>query len=225
MCELFLTISQQLHQVYEAFYVNLLPCPVGFTLQNGICDCDPCLPPEIDTCDIEQSLIRRPGNMWISANAQSNDTKYLVGDCPMDYCLPYSSNIPLTNPDTQCQFSRTGILCSQCQHSLSMVFGSSRCIECTNTHILIAILILLAGFILVTSLYLLNLTVTNATINGIIFYANVLSINDTVFLTNGNIYKPLKIFIFLPTWIWEFKHAFMMEWIVMLKCGYNCSFL
>ena len=146
MCELFLTISRRLHQVYEAFYVNLLPCPVGFTLQNGICDCDPCLPPEIDTCDIEQSLIRRPGNMWISANAQSNDTKYLVGDCPMDYCLPYSLNILLTNPDTQCQFNRTGILCSQCQHSLSMVFGSSRC---TNIHILIAILILLAWFILV----------------------------------------------------------------------------
>ena len=25
----------------------------------------------------------------------------------MDYCLPYSSNIQLTNPDTQSQFNRT----------------------------------------------------------------------------------------------------------------------
>ena len=194
MCELFLTISPHLYHVYEAFYVKLLPCPVGFTLQNGICDCDPLLPPDIDTCYIEQSVIRRPVTMWITAHVQSNDTKYLTGNCPMDYCLPYSSNILLTNPDTQCQFNRTGVLCSQCPHPLSMVFGSSRCMNCTNLHVLIAILIILAGILLVTLMYLLNLTVTNETINGIIFYANIISINDSVFLID-NVYKPLRVFV------------------------------
>ena len=195
MCELFLTITPYLYRVYEAFYVRLLPCPVGFTLRNGICDCDPLLPPDIDTCYIEQSVIRRPVTRWITAHVQSNDTKYLTGNCPMDYCLPYSSNVLLTNPDTQCQFNRTGVLCSQCQHHLSMVFGSSRCMKCTNLHILIAILIILAGILLVTLMYLLNLTVTNGTINGIIFYANIISINDSVFLINDNVYKPLRVFI------------------------------
>ena len=195
MCELFLTISPHLYEVYEAFYVRLLPCPVGFTLQNGICDCDPLLPPDIDTCYIEQSVIRRPVTRWITAHVQSNNTKYLTGNCPMDYCLPYSSNVLLTNPDTQCQFNRTGVLCSQCQHPLSMVFGSSRCMKCTNLHILISILIILAGILLVTVMYLLNLTVTNGTINGMIFYANIISINDSVFLIHDNVYKPLKVFI------------------------------
>ena len=195
VCELFLTISPHLYHVYEAFYVRLLPCPIGFTLQNGICDCDPVLPPDIDTCYIEQSLIRRPVTRWITAHVQSNDTKYLTGNCPMDYCLPYSSNVLLTNPDTQCQFNRSGILCSQCQHPLSMVFGSSRCMKCTNVHILIAILIILAGIILVVLMYFLNLTVTNGTISAIIFYANIISINDSVFLINDNVYKPLKVFI------------------------------
>ena len=195
MCELFLTITPHLYRVYEAFYVRLLPCPAGFTLQNGICDCDPLLPPDIDTCYIEQSVIRRPITRWITAHVQSNDNKYLTGNCPMDYCLPYSSNVLLTNPDTQCQFNRTGVLCSQCQHHLSMVFGSSRCMKCTNLHILIAILIILAGILLVTLMYLLNLTVTNGTINGIIFYANIISINDSVFLINDNVYKPLRVFI------------------------------
>ena len=195
MCELFLTITPHLYRVYEAFYVTLLPCPVGFTLQNGICNCGPLLPPDIDTCYIEQSVIRRPVTRWITAHVQSNDTKYLIGNCPMDYCLPYSSNVLLTNPDTQCQFNRIGVLCSQCQHPLSMVFGSSRCMKCTNLHILIAILIILAGILLVTLMYLLNLTVTNGTINGIIFYANIISINDSVFLINDNVYKPLKVFI------------------------------
>ena len=196
MCELFLTVSPHLYYAYETFYVKLLPCPVGFTLQNGICDCDPLLPPGIDTCYIEQSVIRRPASMWITAHVQSNDTKYLTGNCPMDYCLPYSSNILLTSPDTQCQFNRTGILCSQCQHPLSMVFGSSRCMECTNVHILISILIILAGAVLVIMIYLLNLTVTNGTINGIILYANIISINDSVFLVNDNVYKPLRVLIF-----------------------------
>ena len=32
-------------------------------------------------------------------------------------------------------------------------------------------------------------------INGIIFYANIISINDSVFLVNENVFKPLRVFI------------------------------
>ena len=59
----------------------------------------------------------------------------------------------------------------------------------------LSILIVLAGLSLVTSVYLLNLAVTNATINGIIFDANIIGINDTVFLMSDNVYKPLRVFI------------------------------
>ena len=166
-----------------------------------MCDCDPLLPPDIDTCYIEQSVIRRAITRWITAHVQSNDTKYLTGNCPMDYCLPYSSNVLLTNPDTQCQFNRAGVLCSQCQRPLSMAFGSSRCIKCSDLHILITILIILAGIVLVTLMYLLNLTVTNGTIIGIIFYANIISINESVFLINDNVYKPLECSFPSPIWI------------------------
>ena len=194
-CELFLTASPFLNKIYDAFYVQLLPCPVGFTLQAGVCDCDPILLPYFDTCYIDHSAIRRPANTWITAHSQANNTQYLTSECPMDYCLPYSSNVNLLYPDLQCQFNRTGLLCSQCQHHLSMVFGSSRCIKCTNVHILITIIVIVAGIILVVLLYLLNLTVTIGTISGIIFYANIVSINDSVFLVNDNVFKPLRMFI------------------------------
>ena len=194
-CELFLTATPFLNKIYDVFYVELLPFPMGFTLQDGICDCDPILLASIDKCYIDYSTISRPANTWIAASSQIKNTKYVTSECPMDYCLPYSSNVSLFHPDLQCQFNRTGILCSQCQHHLSMIFGSSKCMECTNIHILITILVLVAGIILVASIYLLNLTVTNGTINGIIFYANVLSINDSVFLPNNNVFKPLKVFI------------------------------
>ena len=193
-CELFLTVSPFLYYIYDVFDVQLLPCPIGFTLQNGVCDCDPLLPTDIDTCYIDQSAIRRPANTWISYT-QSSTNKYLISDCPMDYCLSFSSNVNLLHPDTQCQFNRTGILCSQCQHDLSMVFGSSRCMKCTNVHILITIIVIVAGVVLVVILYLLNLTVTKATINGMILYANIISINNSVFLINDKVFKPLQVFI------------------------------
>ena len=199
-CEIFLTASPFLNKIYDAFYVQLLPCPIGFTLQDGVCDCDPILPQKFEKCYIDLAAIRSPANTWIIAHdhsqLQGNDTKYLISDCHMDYCLPYSSNVNLLHPDLQCQFNRTGILCSQCQHHLSMVFGSSRCMKCTNLHIiLITIIVIVAGIILVILLYLLNLTVTNGGITGIIFYANIISINDSVFLVNDNVFKPLRVFI------------------------------
>ena len=196
VCELFLIAASSNGQsISEAFYVQLFTCPVGFTLQSGVCDCDPVLTSYIDECYIDYSSIRRPANTWISVHTQANNTKYLISDCPMDYCLPYSSTVNLLHPELQCQFNRTGILCSQCQHHLSMVFGSSRCVKCTNLHILIIIIVIVAGIVLVVLLYLLNLTVTKGTINGIIVYANIVSINDSVFLVNDNVFKPLRVFI------------------------------
>ena len=194
-CELFLTAQPHVLSFYDPFLVKLLPCPVGFTFNNGVCDCDPFLTNDITKCYIDYSAISRPANAWITARTQTNNTVYLISECPLDYCLPYSSNVNLLYPDLQCQFNRTGIMCSQCQRHLSMVFGSSRCMKCTNVHILITIIVIVAGIVLVVLLYLLNLTVTIGTINGIIFYANIISINDSVFLVNDNVFKPLSIFI------------------------------
>ena len=195
-CELFLATSSSSHYISEAFYVQLLSCPIGFTLQNGVCNCDLIISTYTDECYIDDSAIKHTANTWITAHTQTNSTKYLISECPMDYCLPYSSKLNLLYPDLQCQFNRSGTLCSQCQYHLSMVFGSSRCMECTNLSIiLISVIVIMAGVVLVVLLYILNLTLTNGTISGIIFYANIVSINDSVFLVNDNMFKPLKVFI------------------------------
>ena len=126
ICELFLTVSPYLYQIYEVFYVKLRPCPIGFVLLNGICDCDPVLFNNkflhIKECEINHITIKRPPNSWIAPTISGNSTYSVCSNCPMDYCLPLSSDLNLQNPDLQCQFNRTGVLCSQCQHSLSMVF-------------------------------------------------------------------------------------------------------
>jgi len=215
MCELFLTASPCIHSIYEAFSVKILPCPIGFTLQNGECDCDPFLSSvHIDTCSIDELTITRPASTWITAFNSSNGTTYLIShNCPVDYCLPYSSHLNLISPDLQCQFNRTGILCSQCHYSLSMVFGSSRCINCSNVHVLIAIIVIIAGIVLVLLLYLLNLTVTSGTVSGIVFYANIISINDSVFLVNDKVLEPMRVFISFANLDLGIETCFYNGWI------------
>ena len=198
-CSLFLTAQPYLYKYYDVFQVQLLPCPIGFTLLNGICDCDPYLVNsdlQINTCYINELAIQSPANSWIVYQNGISETQYLISlHCPVDYCSPSTTKLNLVHPDSQCQFHRTGLLCSQCQNGLSMIFGSSRCMRCTNVYLLLSIVVLIAGVILVMLLYCLNLTVTKGTINEIIFYANIISINGSVFLVNDNVYKPLKVFI------------------------------
>ena len=52
MCELFLTAQPELYAYYDTFYVPLLPCPLGFALQNDVCDCDPELSSYTEKCMI-----------------------------------------------------------------------------------------------------------------------------------------------------------------------------
>ena len=198
-CLLFLTAQPDLYKYYDVFLVQLLPCPIGFTLLNGICDCDPYLVNsdlQINTCYINEVAIERLDNSWLVYQNQSDKIKYLISShCPIDYCSPSTTKLNLEHPDSQCQFHRTSLLCSQCQNELSMIFGLSRCMRCTHVYLLLSIVVLIAGVVLVVLLYCLNLTVTKGTINGIIFYANIISINGSVFLVNDNVYKPLKAFI------------------------------
>ena len=188
-CKLFIG----LREIPEMFYVQIIPCPAGFTLQSDrkSCYCDPLLLNNdilsITSCNLDDETILRPANSWISANTNNNSHAYNVSpQCPFDYCLPLSSNLNLTNPDSQCQFKRSGVLCGECQQGLSAVFGSSQCKHCSNLYLFIIIPIDIAGIVLVIVLFTFNLTVTNGIINTLIFYVNIISINHSQFCFNSN---------------------------------------
>ena len=150
-CKLFIGLSEE----PEMFYVQIKPCPMGFTLQSRrkACYCDPLLNNDklsITSCDINDETILRPANSWISAVTVNNSHSYNVSSqCPFDYCLPYSSLLNLSNTDSQCQFKRSGVVCAECQQGLSTVFGSSRCKQCSNLYLLLIIPIAIAGVVLV----------------------------------------------------------------------------
>ena len=187
-CELYLGTEE----VQEIFYVNLLPCPIGFSLQKNKkgCYCDQTLNTDlirITSCNLEDGIVERPANSWISGQVINNSNTYTVcTNCPFDYCLPHSSYINLSNPDSQCQFDRSGLLCGHCPNGLSAIFGSSDCMQCSNFTLIVAIPIALGGILLVLMLFISNMTVANGTINTFIFYFNIVSINISLFISRSN---------------------------------------
>ena len=180
------TPLSQNYQWLDTYTVLLRPCPKGFSLHpQGYCQCDSILSshiPSLTTCDIDHQTIPRPANTWISAHTINNSHSYDVSlHCPFDYCLPHSSQLNPSTPDSQCQFNRSGMLCGQCQHGLSTMFGSSQCKHCSNIYLLIIIPIGIAGILIVTLMFLLNLTTTDGNINGFLFYTNIIGINYSLF--------------------------------------------
>ena len=121
----------------------------------------------------------------------TNKIDYLIYlHCPYDYCVLSTNtiNINLNVPngvDAQCAPNRTGLLCSSCKEGHSLSLGSSRCLSCPKDWPkLFAIMVLAAiasGILLVIIILALNLTVAVGTLNGLIFYANVMASNNIIY--------------------------------------------
>jgi len=102
--------------------------------------------------------------------------------CPFDYCIRRDNDIHLENPDEQCEFNRSAVLCGQCKQGYSLVLGSNRCKICQNTYLSLLVAFGVAGLALVAFLIVCNLTVTEGTLSGLILYANIVQANCSSFL-------------------------------------------
>ncbi len=67
----------------------------------------------------------------------------------LDYCVNKPVNVSLSNPDDQCAFNRSGVLCGECEPGLSLVLATSRCERCSDIYLLLLIPFALAGIVLV----------------------------------------------------------------------------
>ena len=110
-----------------------------------------------------------------------------------------------------------------CSENLCLALGSSRCLQCSNSYLSLLAAFAFSGFALVLLLLVLKLTVAAGTINGLIFYANVLAVNSALFFQPQStnvpkvlIAKVLKVFI-----AWVLKFVSVTEWMPMSKHG--CS--
>ena len=178
--------------------IHLKSCPMGFELNNSLCICHPQLQQHGMNCSINTQKIYRQSPTWINVTfTNGSQNGILVHDhCPFDFCKIDSFDLNLEDPDEQCAFNRSGILCGACQNNRSHVFGTSTCRECSNLWTLLWVpVIALAGIALVVLLILLNLTVTVGTINGLIFYANIVRANHATFFPPNTTNSFLSWFI------------------------------
>ena len=178
-------------------FLACIECPIGFEKTNDNargcdCVCNRILETYIINCNYTRETITKRGTTaWITHLIIKNTSGYLIyPQCPLDYCHPPDTtaeinlNIP-NGADAQCTHNHSGLLCGACSSGLSLSLGSSHCLKC-HTHwpgVLITIIVskLLAGIVLVASLLILNLTVAVGTLNGLIFYANIVAANQHKF--------------------------------------------
>ena len=128
-----------------------------------------------------------------SSNASSKPGVMYHPNCPIGYCSRRDVNITSKTSDNQCEPHRTGSLCGECEEGYSLTLGDEKCVQCSNTHLLLILPLALSGLFLVVILFALNLTVTEGSINGIIFYANIIAMNRAVLLPGETSY----LYIFL----------------------------
>ena len=182
------------YQLLSRLIINIsfLQCPYGLQTGqiSGICECNDVIKGIIGNTQCNISLmphpISRSGNNWLHYNHQHNCT-VAYEHCPFDYCIRSTVSLSLNESDLQCTYNRSGILCGQCQSGLSLMLGSNQCGHCSNYYLLLLPLFIIAGIGLIFMLLTLNLTVSVGSINGLLFYANILKLNEPVLFPNISI--------------------------------------
>ena len=156
--------------------ITLTPCPRGLEQNYNRCECERRLKDFVASCTIGNSTIRPEGSTWLRY-----DEEYLRvhRHCPLDYCQ-VTNTISIEYPDEQCMNHRSGVICGACQDNHSIVLGSSRCLRCSSSYAFTWLIpvFAVAGIALVTLLLVCDMTISHGTLNGLIFYANVISISE-----------------------------------------------
>ena len=195
-----LLLSNDPNAYPEVFNVVLLPCEPGFELMTESsthmtkCECSPFLTSLGVICDTSDVTVTRNKTNWIGV--YNNTFPALAQTCPLDYCNSTIKKLPLARPGYLCNGGRTGIICGHCYGNLSVIFGSSKCQECSDMWLTTLVMFAVLGVFLVAALFFLNLTITQGTLYGLIFYANIIQVNTSIFF-NQSILNPLQVIVSL----------------------------
>ena len=147
--------------------------------------------------DENATITRGPGSrLWMSALYDNTTYQGLIlyHTCPVEYCTIGAVPVDLDNPDIQCANNRSGMLCGACATNYSLMLGSFRCGECSNTYLALLLPFAAAGIALVVFLSILRLTVATGMINSIILYANIVQAKRGIFFQSNTV-NILTVFI------------------------------
>ena len=162
-------------------------CPPGFIISESAqsCVCEPRIQRYTNDCNITNGLgqITRDSSQqfWVGYDDQTHGLIFHP-HCPFDYCVNDTIVFPLNNTEKQCAYNRSGLLCGKCKTNYNLVLGTSHCKKCTNSHLVLLIPFAAMGVALVFFLLVCKLTVATGTLSGLVFYANIVGPNRTIFL-------------------------------------------
>ena len=182
--------TPQLNRSELKVSIKFLPCPLGLQFYNlsGECRCDDVINSLKPQCNVSWMPypIRRSGNNWLSYH-QEYKCIIALTNCPLHFCNSSVVSLSLNNSDLQCMYNRSGILCGKCKEGLSVLLGSNKCEICSNVYLTMILTFILAGIAVVLFLLIFNMTVSMGTINGLLFYVNIVKLNETVFFPDGDV--------------------------------------
>ena len=187
--------------------VDVHHCPPGFELAETrpICICAKRLQQFTNTCVVEKMTVLRAhdATFWVGYSTKFKGL-ILHRDCPFNYCTLDEINLVVDDSDKQCNYDRSGLLCGKCNDNLSIVLGSSRCLQCSNSYLALIAAFAFAGVALVLLLLVLRLTVAAGTINGVVLYANVIAVNSRIFfpqVSNAPTLQIAHVFSVFIAWL------------------------
>ena len=197
--------------------VSIKRCPLGFALSpENKCYCAPWINGLQDdhskaVCNITSQTIHRynDSTWWVGDYEGVNGSRRAIFGvyCPFDYCVREDIHIHVNESDfadSQCANNRRGILCGGCKGNRSNVLGSSSCKDCRSPHSILKMLGLillfaLLGIAFVFLVGILDMTVSEGTLNAIVFYMNVVRVNESIFFdspkTPNKVNRMLKVFV------------------------------
>ncbi len=173
-------------------HFNDCACPVGFQKNNDSkdrchCVCHDDINDYVTMCDPGNATFLKTKNSWID---YINNSGYLVyPNCPYDFCEPpMKVSISLNSTDwteTQCAYNRTGLLCGRCKDGFQLSIATPRCLQCSKssigTYLAGYIWGGIGGIVMVVLFLIVNVTVAQGTVNGLIFYANIILMSRSLF--------------------------------------------
>ena len=166
--------------------VDLMNCTLGFVYSesSGSCVCEYGLQYTRVYCSESNKDLSVPNGLWVGPGPGG---ELVVEDCLEDYCRKRQRIVKPPDFDSQCHpgFNRTGLLCGKCADGYSNGFGGNRCYRCGNTSLVWIFFFALTGIGIVWAISFVRLTVSDGYLNGIILFANIISLYLHIFALNS----------------------------------------
>ena len=174
--------------------VNLLNCSHGFYPHDGRCVCNYIFKYSRVDCNESSQNFTVPNDLWIGP---SPDDSLMIYDCQIDYCKPGAREVAPPDYDVQCRdgYNRGGVLCGGCKDGFSIIFGGNKCLKCGNAYLTLLVYFAIAGVAVIASIVILQVTIAEGYLNGMLFYANIVSLYVPFFLFEHSTQRNLFLLV------------------------------